>query len=266
MDLKGIHVLITRPAGQSAAMAAMVEQRGGIALIAPMIRVLPAEKWAECDRHIAHLRDFNGVVFSSANGAAMFLRRMYELHVALQTLADVPLFAVGEKTAHALEHAGLAPTHVPETFSGADLASVFKHMNLHRQRFLLPRGDLGREEIAEELRRAGAEAVPVVVYKTVGPDDGAVATVRSALMQGALDVATFASPSAVEHFAALLQTELLEHFRSRTIVAVIGGTTAAAARRLGLPVHVIASRATAEGLVEALAAWEPIAKEGAGEQ
>jgi uroporphyrinogen III methyltransferase/synthase len=66
-----------------------------------------------------------------------------------------------------------------------------------------------------------------------------------------VDVAVFASPSAVEAFAAFAGED------GRGVpAAVIGPTTAEAARSAGLTVLAIAQPATVEGLLTALAqAW-----------
>lgn len=236
-------------------MMQQIQDRGGIAILAPMIRIQPPVSWDEFDAHINRLQDFSGIVFTSANAVEFFLDHCAEKGMGRTVPSGPEVYAVGMKTAGVLEKYGVLPVFFPSWFSGADLAAHFRTRDLRERRFLLPRGDMGRDEVAAGLQQAGATAVPVIVYRTVGPDDASAASVRAALAKRSIDVVTFTSPSAVEYFVNLLDGDLLPIARASLIVGVIGGTTADAARRLGLPVQVVAETATGEGLIEALAAW-----------
>ena len=225
-------------------------------MTAPMIRIVPPSSWTECDACIGGLGDFAGIVFSSVNAVRLFLRRCTAAGSGAATLQGAKIYAVGAKTAAALDAFGLAPAFVPDVHSGAALADHFRPQNLNGQLFLLPRGDLGRPEIAEGLRMCGAGVVDLVVYRTVGPDAAAAAVVRNVLDDRAIDVATFASPSALEHFAAILNPPQRTTMRTHVVLGVIGGTTAAAAARLGFPADVVAQKATGPGLIDALSEWK----------
>jgi len=256
MDIQGVRILVTRPGEQAGAMMQEIQDRGGIAIVAPMIRILPPSRWDECDAQIGRLQDFSGIVFTSANAVEFFLDRCAEKGLGHDVPSGPGVFAVGVKTAEALRQYGVVPVFFPSSFSGADLAAHFRKQDLRGHRFLLPRGNLARGEVETGLQQAGATAVPVVVYQTVGPDDASAASIRAAVAARSIDVVTFTSPSAVEHFMNILGEDLRAIARSSLIVAVIGGTTADAARHLGLQVQVIADTATGEGLIEALAAWD----------
>jgi uroporphyrinogen III methyltransferase / synthase len=255
MDLQGVRILVTRPAGQADAMMQQIRDRGGIAILMPMIRILPPASWDECDAQIGRLRDFAGIVFSSTNAVEFFLDRCAEKGAGRAMPPGMLTYAVGAKTAEALRESGLAPAFIPAEFKGAELAAHFRSQDLRGRLFLLPRGDQGRGEVEAGLQQAGAMAVPVVVYRTVGPEDASASAVRAALAGRSIDVVTFTSSSAVDHFMQVLNEELRLVARTSLIVGVIGGTTADAARHLGLPVQVIAETSTGEGLIESLAAW-----------
>jgi uroporphyrinogen-III synthase len=77
-----------------------------------------------------------------------------------------------------------------------------------------------------------------------------------------VDVATFMSPSAVEHFVKLLDGDLLEVARTNLIVAAIGEPTAEAVRKGGLSQPIVAGTATSQGIIEALMSWENSAQAG----
>ena len=66
-----------------------------------------------------------------------------------------------------------------------------------------------------------------------------------------VDVITFTSSSTVRYFVELLGDEAAPSARS-AVIACIGPITAATARELGFPVHLVAGEYTTGGLVEAL--------------
>ena len=120
------------------------------------------------------------------------------------------------------------------------------------RRFLLPRAAAGRERLVELLRGAGGEADALALYRSAPPALDP-APLCAALAAGEFDTLTFASPSAARHFAALLDEGAREAAR-RCTVAAIGPVTAEALAGLGLPADVVAARAEAAELVQALAA------------
>jgi uroporphyrinogen III methyltransferase/synthase len=119
------------------------------------------------------------------------------------------------------------------------------------RRFLLPRAAKTREVLPAGLREAGARVDTVAVYRTV-PAEVDWKELGEQLMQGKLDVLTFASPSAVRHFFGGLDAGAREA-AGRCIVATIGPVTAAAVRAAGIEPEVVPERAEAGALVEALA-------------
>jgi uroporphyrinogen-III synthase len=89
-----------------------------------------------------------------------------------------------------------------------------------------------------------------VAYRTLPADPAALRPLGDLLEQGRIDAVVFASPSAVRSVAEALgpRASLL----ARAAVAVIGPTTAEAARREGWPVTVRPSYPGASALAEAI--------------
>jgi len=96
----------------------------------------------------------------------------------------------------------------------------------------------------------------VVAYRTVleeaQQDDGP--DVYRMLLDEAIDVVTFTSPSAVRNFASIYGEEQTIDLLARTVVAAIGPVTAEAATQLGLTVTVQPTISTIPALVDAIAA------------
>ena len=82
---------------------------------------------------------------------------------------------------------------------------------------LLPRADIGREVVADELRKRGADVTEVVAYRTVAvePERDGEPDIYRMLLERRIDVVTFTSASAVRNFVRLLGAEpaadLLQH-------------------------------------------------------
>jgi uroporphyrinogen III methyltransferase/synthase len=110
-------------------------------------------------------------------------------------------------------------------------------------RILLPRSDLAPRTLPDGLRRQGHEVHAVVAYRTVPgprPEDSVRRAARAA------DAALFFSPSAVRQFGRLgLRAP-------RAVVACIGPTTAAAARRGGLRSPAVPAEPTPRALLATL--------------
>ena len=123
-------------------------------------------------------------------------------------------------------------------------------------RVLLPRADIGREVIAEQLRDAGAVVTEVIAYRTILEDTQREGDpdVYGMLLEGRIDVVTFTSPSAVRNFAKIYGAEQTADLLKNTVVATIGPVTADAARQLSIPVTVQPRTYTIPALVDAIAA------------
>ncbi|HLF72089.1 MAG TPA: uroporphyrinogen-III synthase, partial [Dehalococcoidia bacterium] len=119
-------------------------------------------------------------------------------------------------------------------------------------RVLLPRAADGTPALVEGLRARGAEVDELVLYETrapSSPDAEALQMIRD----GRIDVATFASSSAVRNLATLLGGDFAR--LNDGVVACIGPVTASAARELGLRVDIEPAPHTIPALVAALRAW-----------
>ena len=74
---------------------------------------------------------------------------------------------------------------------------------------LLPRADIGREIIADELRKQGADVTEVVAYRTVvaEPEREGEPDIYRMLLDRRIDVVTFTSASAVRNFVKVVGAE-----------------------------------------------------------
>ncbi len=253
MSLAGKRVLVTRAAGQAADLARELEARGASVVIVPVLEIADPESFAPLDTALRSLASYRAVAFTSANAVERFFTRFYDV-LGTCDVAALPegtrAFAVGPKTAEALARAGIEASALAEDSRGEALARAIKDTlgDVKGVRVLLPRAAAGREELPDGLRAAGARVDAVPVYRTTIPP-GAESALRAALAEKP-DAITFASPSAASHAVELTGVRAL----AGIVIAAIGPTTAARVVELGLEKPVVAEKATARSLAEALSA------------
>ena len=121
-------------------------------------------------------------------------------------------------------------------------------------RFLLPRADIGREVIGEELRKRGAAVEEVIAYCTVAidPEREGEPDVYRMLLDRRIDLVTFTSPSAVRSFAELYGADTAADLLHATAVAAIGPVTAEAASQFGINCSIVPKQYTIPALCTAI--------------
>jgi uroporphyrinogen III methyltransferase/synthase len=248
MPLAGRRILITRPREQAKEFAMRLEALGAEAIVLPMITIKEPEHWNCVDRAIEHLSEYDWIVFTSGNAVTYFLQRVE------RRLPCVPkklkICAVGQATADQLSAYHLRVDLIPEQ-STADSVLDALPDELDGMKVLLPCGNLARQTLPDGLRRRGALVDRVIVYHTtpIKPMDDRL---RQELLSQSVDMVTFTSPSTAESLTRWLGADPTNH---RFLVASIGPTTSRMLVRLGLQVDIEASSATADALVEAIAAY-----------
>ena len=233
-------------------MIGEIERLGGNAILAPMIDIAEPDSWGDVDASINAIETFDAVIFASANAAERFLVRCGALRVDMARMGHLRVYAVGAKTRTIAERAGLHVGIIPESFSSAGLSKVLEDEAVSGKRILFPSGDKAGRELELLLEGRGATTRHVVVYRTVRPVSSDNAKLRDDVVGGRIDVLTFASPSAVVHFAELFSAEERQGIRSRCVIGVIGPTTQRAALEAGLEAAVVAAESTGTGLIRAL--------------
>jgi uroporphyrinogen III methyltransferase/synthase len=234
---------------------------GAEAIEAPLVRIVPPDDYGPLDEACARVGDFDWIVFSSANAVEVFLTRLLASPLDLRALGTVRLCAIGPQTADRLARHGLKvdltpPEYRAETLVQSILGLDAKGPNgVRGLKVLLPRADIGREVVADELRRQGADVTDVIAYRTVAiePERDGGPDIYRLLLEGRIDVVTFTSPSAVRTFVHLLGAEPAADLLQKTVVASIGPVTAEAAAQFQIHSAIVPQEYTVPALVDAIA-------------
>jgi len=243
--LFGIRVLIPGSPGTSDKLQVHLEELGADVIASPAIRIADPADWGPVDDALDNLARYDWLVFSSGNGVDYLLRRLYQRGGDVRQLAAVRLAAIGTGTADRLAHYQLRADLVPDRFVAESLAHELTQVAQSR-RFLLARASRGRQILAEELQRTGAQVDQIVVYQSVDvetPDPDVAAQLES----GSIDWIAVTSSSAARSLDRLYSRAM------RTArIASIGPITSATLAELGYETAVEASPQTAAALVEGI--------------
>jgi uroporphyrinogen III methyltransferase/synthase len=250
--LFGRRIVVTRAREQAAQLADALGQAGADVIALPAIRILPPsdpeELAAACERAEA----FDWIVFTSANAVHHFMRQFLARR-DIRDLKGPKICTVGPSTAAAVAEYGVRVELTASTYrSEGVVEALAEHGPIDRLRFLLPRSEIARELLVDELRAAGAEVEEVAAYTTAGAAEGSGEDIYRMLLDHEIDAVTFTSASTVRHFVELIGPDVAGDLLRGTTVAAIGPVTAQAAAQLGIDAAVVPAEYTIPALVDAL--------------
>ena len=252
--LSGRRIVVTRSREQAGELIDMLEERGAEAVGVPAIRIAPPQDLVALDAVCAQAGTFDWIVFTSANAVDHFMSRLLASG-DVRDLHGVRLCTVGPSTAARLHRYGLRVDLTPGEFRADAVFAAMRDAGvLEGARVLLPRADLARDHLADELKLAGADVVEVVAYRTVpeAAERGSDQDIYRMLLDRQIDAVTFASASAVRNFVEVLGRDQAADLLRTVDVASIGPVTAEAAHQLGILTTVMPPRYTIPDLVDAL--------------
>jgi uroporphyrinogen III methyltransferase/synthase len=253
--LFGKRILITRPREQAAEFTSLLEALGAEPIEAPMIRIAPPADYGPLDQACARAGEFDWIVFASSNAVDSFIARLLASSNDLRTLRGVRLCAVGASTAERLARFGIKADLLPgESRAEGIVQAITAAGEVAGLKVLLPRSDIGREIVAEELRKRGAEVTEVIAYRTLvaDPEREGEPDIYRMLLERSIDVVTFTSPSAVRNFVSVLGAEPAADLLRTTAVASIGPVTAEAAAQFNIQTTIMPAQYTIPALADAI--------------
>ena len=249
--LKGVGVLVTRPEHQALHLCQLIEAEGGAAVRYPALDIRPRPDRAAVRAAVGPADRYDLAVFVSANA----VRYGADL---LGDRRDLPIAAIGQATAAALNAAGYRVSLMPE--EGADSESLLalpQLADLSGQRVLIVRGPGGRELLFEALTSRGAHVQYAEVYtrEAAYPSLERKGEIEALWRQGGIKAYTATSVEILEALVGIVTARCRELMHSTSLVTG-SGRIANAATRLGIgsPI-VLADSPEDAALVRALVRW-----------
>ena len=246
-SLEGKTIVVTRRKEQAEEVVTKLEELGAAVILFPTIEIHEPASWTDCDSALQRIAEYAGIIFTSANAVEYFFHRAKDLGL-LPLIASREIYTIGEKTKQAVHRYGFSPEEIPEYSSAEQLGNAIVRTSVSGKKFLFAKGNLARGEVVIVLSAHGAVVDEVIVYETKKPplDDDAMAMIDTIKKSG--DLVVFFSPSSIVNF---LRDIPLGQLKTENC-AVIGETTAEAARENGFTVAVTALQSTTESLVRGI--------------
>lgn len=166
--LKGITVLVTRPAGRGDSLCRDIEAAGGRAVSFPLLVVRPMEDPALLRRLRDAVASSAAVIFVSRNAAEIALRWLPDP----AAFAGRTVYAAGPATREALIKGGVGNVVGTDSTRASEALLAIPELDGDRiggADVAIIRGEGGRELLATELARRGARVNVVEIYRRETP-------------------------------------------------------------------------------------------------
>jgi uroporphyrinogen III methyltransferase/synthase len=251
--LFGKRVLMTRAKEQAAELANMLAAYGAEPVEAPTITIVPPADWSPADRAIGAIGAYDWVIFTSVNGVARFMSRLFASGLDARSLAGRRVCCIGPRTAQDLEKFGVKADVIPAEYQAEGILTTLGGEDLKKARVLIPRAETARELLPDELRARGAHVDVVSVYRTLVPGEDAEGW-RRQLVARQIHVVTFTSSSTVRNFVEMLGgVDAAKACMKPVVIACIGPITAKTVEEYGLTVSIVPGENTIAAMVAAIA-------------
>jgi uroporphyrinogen-III synthase len=248
-------------------LGVLLERRGANVVYGPAIRIVPLADDTEllaATRSVL-ARPVDVVVATTGIGFRGWVEAAEGWGLGadlLAALAGTTVYTRGPKAKGAVRAAGLVENWSPDSEVSPELLRHLLDTGVRGQRIAVQLHGEPRADFVAGLRAAGAEVVPVPVYRWTGPADPVpLERLLDAALGGQVDALTFTSaPAAASALAAAKRggrlAPLVDALRTNVIAACVGEVTAGPLVKLDIPV-VRPDRARIGALVRELAAALP---------
>ncbi|BCA53673.1 Porphyrin biosynthesis protein HemD [Nitrospira sp. KM1] len=250
--LFGKRVLLTRPKEQAHEFARLLTAFGAETIEVPVIQIIPPPTWTIVDQAISRLQAYHWLIVTSVNGVRPFMDRLRAAGKDVRALGHLRICAIGPRTADALATYGLTADLIPAEYQAEGILASLSEQEMKGKRILIPRAEIAREILPQQLSQMGAQVDVVPVYRTIAPGEDAN-PLAPLFEDRKVDVVTFTSSSTVRNFVELIGgRDEARRLTVNAIVGCIGPVTAQTAEECGLTVTIMPPENTVPALAEAI--------------
>lgn len=250
--LFGKTIVVTRSREQASEFADKLCEYGARVIEFPTIEIAKPDTIQPLDAAINSIQSYDWLVFTSINGVDAFFQRLFELGKDIRDLKGLKVCAIGPATEDGIKKYYLRVNCRPPKFVAESVVEELKKVTtIKGERFLLPRADIARSFLPDELQKLGGKVTDLVAYKTIMAQPRNMNLVDK-LRNGEVDIVTFTSSSTVRNFVEIIGKENLLALNSHVQYASIGPITTQTAEEMGLHIAIKADEYTIPGLVSAI--------------
>src|SRR5690242_8590318 len=135
LPLFGTRIVVTRAEGQAGVLTGKLRDLGADVIELPTIAIEPAMDNSALDAAIAHLDEYDWLIFTSANGVKYFLERLDQSAVDLRKLR-AKICAIGPSTRNAVEALHLKVDMMGKEYVAESLVEAFAAYDIEGKRML----------------------------------------------------------------------------------------------------------------------------------
>lgn len=167
-SLRGLTLLITQSEPGNQLLCQRIEALGGRALAWPAIQIAPLLQTEKILNPREYFSRYIGIIFVSTSAVQYGLDYL----LSAQTFAPTApcLLAIGKTTAALLQDKGLSPVYPEHEANSEALLALPLLQSIAGQKWLIVRGQGGREYLADTLSQRGAEVHYLEVYQRKAAD------------------------------------------------------------------------------------------------
>lgn len=250
-----VRIVVTRPGKQAEGMHKALENMGAEAVDFPVIEILPPASWKPVDEAIQSLKQYDWVVFTSANGVDYFMKRIFSGGRDARSLAHLQAACIGPATAERLAAYGIKADFMPRDYESRGIISALrKRTDLQGKKFLLARADLVTADLAAGIRKLGAQVKEITVYR-ITPlvhSRALAADLQRQMLAGDIDGVTFTSGSTVHNFVKNIGLPTIRKIKHPIRWLSIGPVTSQVLKQYRMTPVTQAKVYTQEGLAGAI--------------
>ena len=202
-SLQGRAILVTSPWDSAQRMAVFIRQRGGVAVLAPLVARVPLPITNEMAKVFTRLAEYRWLIFTSGGAVERFFDETKKRNTSCR-FDGAAIAAIGGRTRERIEQQGFRVSVVAqETCADGLAAAMIAHGLAPGDRALFPCAENARPVLCQEMLRRGVRVEALPLY-TIAPQTPANwSAVPDLLHNQALAAIAFTSPSAVWQFVSL---------------------------------------------------------------
>jgi uroporphyrinogen-III synthase len=207
MLLAGRRVVVTRPKGQAAGLAALIRRAGGEPLEIPALEIRDPEDPAPFYAVVDRLETFDWAVFVSRNAVRRALALIAGRRGGRPWPARLRAATVGGGSREELAARGFSGVIAPAGRADSEALLAlpeFAHMN--GKRVVIFRGEGGRKFLGEALTARGALVEHAACYRRIVPAEGP-ALLDAAWKSGKVDAVMLSSGEGLANLLAMLGSD-----------------------------------------------------------
>lgn len=260
--LDNLHIVVTRPLKQADQARDKLQAAGAKVSLFPLLEIAPVASAELIRQQLAATRHYDCIIFISTNAVE------YACELGgdefLHNLRHCQVGAIGKRTAEALTGRHIPVHLLPESgFTSEDFLALAALKKVNQQKFLIIRGEGGRELLAETLRQRGAQVDYANVYRRICPADSTAEQLIRQYHQQPIDIIALTSGESLHNLLVLTNKTKINNTKWLKQTALLVGSQRIAedARQAGFMADIIVAKDPADqSMQEALTRWRQDSK------